>query len=121
MRLLQDGVREGYIIPTDVTRKITMDGVTKVYQVYKIKLSCLYYNDQNDRISTWITQYKNDKSNIAFSELTREEYNKIIERFIIDSNPAAIEKTRRASSSPTTHFQIKCNRTTKGGHHGTGR
>lgn len=82
------------ISKTTLSRKLTLGGVTKAYPVYRVRLDYLFYNDQNDRISTWITQYKNDKSNVAFSELTREEYNKIIERFIIDSNPAAIEKTK---------------------------
>lgn len=82
------------ISKTTLSRKLTLGGVTKAYPVYRVRLDQLFYNDQNDRISTWITQYKNDKSNVAFSELTREEYNKIIERFIIDSNPAAIEKTK---------------------------
>lgn len=94
MRLLQDGVREGYIIPTDVTRKITMDDVTKVYQVYKIKLSCLYYNDQNDRIATWISKYKADNVLECFDMSDRERYNRIIQQFIIDSNPSAIDKTK---------------------------
>lgn len=94
MRLLQDGVREGYIIPTDVTRKITMDGVTKVYQVYKIKLSCLYYNDQNDRIATWISKYKADNALECFDISDREKYNSVIQQFIIDSNPSAIDKTK---------------------------
>lgn len=82
------------ISKTTLSRKLTLGGVTKAYPVYRVRLDYLFYNDQNDRIATWITQYKNDKSNVAFSELTREEYNKIIERFIIDSNPAAIEKTK---------------------------
>lgn len=94
MRLLQDGVREGYIIPTDVTRKITMDGVTKVYQVYKIKLSCLYYNAQNDRIATWISKYKVDNVLEYFDISDREQYNSVIQQFIIDSNPSAIDKTK---------------------------
>lgn len=94
MRLLQDGVREGYIIPTDVTRKITMDGVTKVYQVYRIKLSCLYYNDQNDRIATWISKYKADNDLECFDMSDREKYNSVIQQFIIDSNPSAIDKTK---------------------------
>ena len=94
MRLLQEGVREGYIIPTDITRKITMDGVTKVYQVYKIKLSCLYYNDQNDRIATWISKYKADNALENLEIYNREQYNNIIQQFIIESNPSAIDRTK---------------------------
>ena len=34
--------------------------LTEVYPVYKIRISELYYNDQNDRIATWISKYKAD-------------------------------------------------------------
>lgn len=85
---------ESIVTKTNLSRKLTLGGVTKAYPVYRVRLDQLFYNDQNDRIATWITQYKNDTGNVAFSELSREEYNKIIERFIIDSNPGAIEKTK---------------------------
>lgn len=85
---------ECIVTKTNLSRKLTLGGVTKAYPVYRVRLDQLFYNDQNDRIATWITQYKNDTDNVAFSELSREEYNKIIERFIIDSNPGAIEKTK---------------------------
>lgn len=85
---------ESIVSKTTLSRKLTLGGITKAYPVYKVRLDQLFYNDQNDRIATWITQYKNDTSNISFSDLSREDYNKIIERFIIDSNPAAIEKTK---------------------------
>ena len=93
MNLLQ--ITDNTIVSkTTLSRKLTLGGVTKAYPVYKVRLDHLFYNDQNDRIATWITQYKNDTSNISFSDLSREDYNKIIEKFIIDSNPAAIEKTK---------------------------
>lgn len=79
---------------TNLTRKLTLDGVTKAYPVYRVRLDQLFYNDQNDRIATWITQYKNEESSIPFEDLSREEYNNVIERFIVDSNPAALEKTK---------------------------
>lgn len=85
---------ESIISKTSLSRKLTLGGVTKAYPVYRVRLDQLFYNDQNDRIATWITQYKNDTRNVSFSDLSREEYNKIIEKFIIDSNPAAIEKTK---------------------------
>ncbi len=83
------------ISKTSLSRKLTIGGVTKAYPVYRVRIDQLYYNDQNDRIATWITQYKNDIDNVSFTELTREEYNKIIEKFIINSNPTAIEKTKK--------------------------
>ncbi len=79
---------------TNLTRKLTLGGVTKAYPVYRVLLDLLYYNDQNDRIATWITQYKSDPENAAFDTLDREQYNKTIEGFIIASNPAAMEKTK---------------------------
>ena len=85
---------ESVISKTTLFRKLTLGGVTKAYPVYRVRLDQLFYNDQNDRIATWITQYKNDPGNKPFAALTREEYNKIIEGFIIDSNPGALEKTK---------------------------
>lgn len=79
---------------TNLSRKLTIGGKTNPYPVYRIRLDHLFYNDQNDRIATWITQYRNETGNMPLSELTQEAYNDIIERFIIDSNPYAIEKTK---------------------------
>lgn len=85
---------ESVVSKTTLSRKLTLGGITKAYPVYKVRLDSLFYNDQNDRIATWITQYKNDTDNVSFADLSREEYNKIIEQFIIDSNPTAIERTK---------------------------
>lgn len=85
---------ESIVAKTTLSRKLTLGRVTKAYPVYRVRLDKLFYNDQNDRIATWITQYKNDENNVSFSELSREDFNKIIEKFIIDSNPSAIEKTK---------------------------
>lgn len=80
--------------PTTLTKKLTLNGETKAYPVYRVKLDLLYFNDQNDRIATWISQYKSEKGENAFRSLTKQEYNSIIENFIIQSNPASIEKTQ---------------------------
>lgn len=79
---------------TTLTRKLTLGGITKPYPVYRVRLDQVFYNDQNDRIATWITQYRNDEKNVDFSRMDRDEYNSIIERFIIESNPEAISKTK---------------------------
>lgn len=94
MKLLLEGVKEGFVVPTDITRKLTINGMTKVYQVYRIKLSCLYYNDQNDRIASWISKYKDDNGTGALNLEQRETYNDVIQQFIVDSNPLAINKTK---------------------------
>lgn len=93
MNLLQINDPER-LAKTSLSRKLTLGGVTKAYPVYRVSLDLLFYNDQNDRIATWITQYKNDSSKEDFANLSRDEYNGIIEKFIIDSNSAAIEKTK---------------------------
>lgn len=91
--LLKEGL--GTVVEkTSLTRKLTIDGVTKAYPVYRVRLDQLFYNDQNDRIATWISQYKSENGADSFSELDRASYNAIIEQFIIQSNETAIEKTQ---------------------------
>ncbi len=80
---------------TTMTRKITYGGKTVVYPVYKVRLDCLYYNDQNDRIATWITQYESDNGENSLTELNKSTFNSIIESFIYDSNSDAIDKTQK--------------------------
>lgn len=80
---------------TTLTRKVTYGGKTVVYPVYRVKLDYLYYNDQNDRIATWITRYESENGRGALSELNNSIYNRIIENFICESNPEAIAKTQK--------------------------
>ena len=79
---------------TTLTRKVTYGGKTVVYPVYKVRLDALYYNDQNDRIATWITQYESENGKDSLSDLNTDIYNRIIENFVTDSNPEAIQKTQ---------------------------
>ena len=62
--------------------------------MYRVRLDKLYYNDQNDRISTWITQYESQNGAGTLSQLDAETYNHVIEDFICKSNPEAIQKTK---------------------------
>lgn len=94
MNLLVEGIVTNAVIPTDISRKLTIGGITKAYPVYKVRLDLLYYNDQNDRIATWISQYRSEHSGQVPSSSEREAYNSIIEQFIIESNPGAIAKTK---------------------------
>ncbi|AYU54308.1 hypothetical protein [Staphylococcus debuckii] len=82
------------LIKTDVTKKMNVDGITKVYPVYKIKLNELYFNDQNDRIATWISKYKADNDLDKFNMENLEEYNSIISDFIKKSDEKAFTKTK---------------------------
>ncbi len=79
---------------TTLTRKVTYGGKTVVYPVYTVRLDALYYNDQNDRIATWITQYESENGKDSLSDLNTDIYNRIIENFVTDSNPEAIQKTQ---------------------------
>lgn len=80
---------------TTLTRKVTYAGKTMLYPVYRVSLDMLYYNDQNDRIATWITRYESENGVDSLKNTDAEEYNRIIEGFILDSNPDAISKTQR--------------------------
>lgn len=85
-----------FVEKTTLTRRITYNGSTDVYPVYRVRLDYLYYNDQNDRIATWITKYESENGTGALSDLKNVEiYNRVIEDFIFESNPDAIMKTQR--------------------------
>ena len=94
MNLLKEGMDQKAVIKTALTRKLTVDGLTKAYPVYKVKLDWLFYNDQNDRIATWISQYKAKHEGKTPDTADREAYNNIIEEYIVASNPDAIRKTQ---------------------------
>ena len=93
MNLLLDD-HNGRIEKTALTRKLTLDGVTKIYPVYRVPADLLYYNDQNDRIATWISQYKSEHGAESLDTEEKDKYNDIIEGFIVNSNPAAIDSTK---------------------------
>lgn len=80
---------------TTLTRKVTYGGKTVVYPVYQVRLDVLFYNDQNDRIATWISRYESENGKESLSNLNVEIYNRIIENFITESNPEAIQKTQK--------------------------
>ena len=80
---------------TTLTRKVTYGGKTVIYPVYRVRLDYLYYNDQNDRIATWITRYEAENGEDAFRELNVDIYNRVIENFICESNPEALNRTQK--------------------------
>src|SRR5699024_3956006 len=87
------------LIKTDLTTRLTVDGITDTYDVYKIKLDKLYYNDQNDRIATWISKYKADNNLESFDLTDIDKYNKIIANFIKESDEKAFKKTKNNSKA----------------------
>ena len=92
--LLKDGVEEKSVIASDTNKRLVIDNISKNYPVYKIRLDKLYYNDQNDRIATWISQYKTENLIDKFDTCNEESYNSIIHEFITDSNREALRKTQ---------------------------
>lgn len=94
MNLLKEGLEQKAVQKTTLTRKVTLDGRTDAYPVYRVRLDWLFYNDQNDRIATWISQYRSQHDGKAPDPAQRESYNEIIEQFIVESNPDAIRKTQ---------------------------
>ena len=94
MNLLQEGIANGVVIQTDISRKITIGGITQTRPVYKIRLDKLFYNDLNDRIATWISKYKNEHDGQSPDSSNIEAYNQIIEKFIVESNPRSIAETK---------------------------
>lgn len=95
INLLRDGVKRNAVLPTDVSKKLSLEGQAKPYAVYRIRLDWLYYNDQNDRIATWISQYKSEHPEEQLEDMAHDErYNSIIQEFITHSNPDALKKTK---------------------------
>ena len=92
--LLKDGLKNNLIKETNETsEKLFINGEAKSYPIYEIPLELLYYNDKNDRIATWISKYKSENSE-GLNITDRENYNNIIQEFIIESNPDSIKKTK---------------------------
>ena len=58
MNLLENGLVEKFIFKTENKKRLVIGNIPKDYPVYRIRLDKLFYNDQNDRISTWISRYK---------------------------------------------------------------
>ncbi len=92
--ILEKGLGEKFVIETDLTKKLVIDNVAKVYPVYKIRLDKLYYNDQNDRIATWVSQYKTENNVDEINMENLDEYNAIIHNFVTESNREALRKTQ---------------------------
>lgn len=92
--ILEKGLGEKFVIETDLTKKLVIDNVAKVYRVYKIRLDKLYYNDQNDRIATWVSQYKTENNVDEINMENLDEYNAIIHNFVTESNREALRKTQ---------------------------
>ena len=95
MNLLEEGLATGNVLLTGRKEKPSIDNMTRDFDIYRIKCDFLFYNDQNDRIATWVSEYNSDQS-ADLRALGRDEYNDVIENFIVESNPAALRKTEKS-------------------------
>lgn len=95
MNLLKEGTEQKAVEKIELTKRLTVDGVTKIYPVYRIRLDQVFFNDQNDRISTWISKYKSENNIDSMDMTDLAKYNDIIHEYIYESNPEAIKKTQK--------------------------
>lgn len=73
-------------------KKMNIKGERRNLDVYRIPLKLLYYNDQNDRIATYISKYESDGKKI--NDLSKDDRNKVIEEFIIMSDKQKFNTTK---------------------------
>lgn len=86
---------------TGEKKKLSVRGqVDDKYDVYKIPLEYLYYNDHNGRINTIYKKYSSSNG-LLDPEPGNSEYNEIFETFIIDSNKQAMKDTKQSIKNKT--------------------
>lgn len=86
------------VMPTDKTKTVVIARKSETFPVYRVPLKYLYYNKENDRISTEIVRYtKENECDIdKIFEEDRERYNQILEDIIVKSKEDAIIKTQKS-------------------------
>lgn len=77
---------------TKAIKKVSFGGKLEEFPVYRINLKYLFYNDKNDRVATWMSQYIEEQGELNKNYI--EEYNKTIEEFIVNSNKSAFTRTK---------------------------
>lgn len=88
MNLLSDlNLRE-----TGGVKKLSIQGETRTFKVYRIPIDNLLYNKKNGRIATYVSQFIDEGK--EFPEKDNFKFNNIIEEYIEKSNPDALKKTK---------------------------
>ena len=80
------------VSPTNAVKKISFGGKLEDFKVYRVNLKHLFYNDKNDRVATWMSQYVEEHGSLNKDAI--DEYNKVVEEFIINSNTTAFTRTK---------------------------
>ena len=81
-------------INTGRKAKINIAGNVELKDVYQVDVTTLYYNDENGRIATFIAEYKS-KNETTLNNLSFEEYNNTIMKFIKDSSSPKVYKATK--------------------------
>lgn len=81
-------INQKIIEKTGEIRNYPIKGRMQNLEIYTIPLTELKFNIQNGRIASYISQYQESHDEIP------EEYNDIIEKFIVESNQNAFKKTK---------------------------
>ncbi|MFD4706988.1 hypothetical protein ACFWM3_19265 [Gottfriedia sp. NPDC058432] len=89
---LKELIEQNIIKETDATRKLTIQGITKNYKVYRIPVEYLHYNNKNGRIISSINRYESEGNVLDTTD--KEAYNNILQSYIIDSNSSALQATK---------------------------
>lgn len=74
------------------TKKLSIQGQTKTFDVYRVPIEYLIYNKKNGRIATYVSQFIDEGK--EFPEDDINEFNNIIEKYIEQSNPDALKRTK---------------------------
>ncbi|MCM3723969.1 hypothetical protein [Solibacillus isronensis] len=89
---LNDLIAKNIIKETDGTRKLTIQGVTKNYKVYRIPPEYLHYNIKNGRIISSINRYEAEGNVLNLTD--KVAYNNILQQYIVESNSVALQSTK---------------------------
>ncbi|ASF41310.1 hypothetical protein CEH05_19925 [Halobacillus halophilus] len=81
------------IMKSEETRPLTIKNIQKMHKVLIIPLEYCHYNEKNGRISTYISKYLSTANELKKGDI--EAYNKVLEQFIYESNPNALDKTKK--------------------------
>ena len=74
------------------TKKLSIQGQTKTFDVYRVPIEYLIYKKKNGRIATYVSQFIDEGK--EFPEDDINAFNNIIEKYIEQSNPDALKKTK---------------------------
>ena len=97
--MILDGVRDGTVRETDISKQININGYNETFFVYEIQLDKLYYNDKNDRIASYINYYRYVHNDQLTSRNNIEEYNKLMGGYIRNSNSKKLDATKQSIKS----------------------